>query len=506
MAEQRGGELLRGGSTPAVNKQQLVDMRALAFDETAGYMFNSSIGQSRVQQVFPTAAVASTNVITYDLAPTGSPADYYDFFSSYFSLDWTFVLPEVGTPAAVVPGGSFNLFHSLLLFSTVRLYLNGFELDDEAGNNQHIADFHKICIYEPQQGIGFIPAGAPGAGSFRIPQKVLETGIQSWPFIYAGQGYGDPGSGINRQIVAWQDQIQGAADSAAGAITTTYKPYQSLFLIKEFIPCSVRVRIELTKFSPTWLMATFSTALMSPFVPTLVQMTLYARIVTLTNQTYTMVSKLAMTMPFTYPVMRAQTTMFPIASGSQTVNIQVTGQRRPQVVILQAVLAANTLPGRVQSTNPFATTRLSTGQPNTLMKTSTLYLRCGAYRYPSLFDRTRSTAGSGTGGGTIQNDYDEYATLSYQFKDGEKLATQPFLSRADLETQQFSNLFFFNMSPQQETCVDRSVIETMNVTGTVEIVWQLQATTGDDIRLFVTTLTNEKVTVDMLSGRINKSW
>lgn len=532
----RGGETLEqsertlqgDGPAPSVTKQQLIDMRALAFDETGGYTFNSSIGQSRLRPTLPTADVNSSNLISFDLAPTGASADYYDFFNSFFSIDWTYVLTLEANLAPppndiTTDGASWGLFHTLLLFQTVKIYLNGFELDDEAVGFQPFADFVKVCLLEPAQPVSVPPETTPtNVQCFSMPQKVLETGIQSLPFAWENFNYGDFETGLIRHLVAFQNVL----NDGDNIWNTTYRPYQSIFLIREFIPCSVRVRVEFTKYLrqtistgtvPTfynneWAMATFRPyrAVVPPsqFIPTMVQMTLYVRVVTLTNQTYTTVSKMAMSMPFTYPVLRAVTTVFDLQSGpAEAINLQVTGQRRPQVVVLHFCKNSRTLASRPQESFPFGSTVADAAlAPNVLLRMQSMFLRCGSYRYPVLYSRTRNNLGSGTSGGTIEADYREYANLTYQYKDGDKQLTQPFLNRSNLETPSMANIYFFNMSPQQEPFLERSVIETMNITGTVQIEIQMNAPFNENVRLFVTMLTNEKITVDMLSGRVNRTW
>jgi len=515
-------------------------MRALPFDSTGGYSFNSSIAQSRIQQLYPLVAVGSSNTIQFEVAPTGSAADFYDFKNSKFNLKWGWVssVYAAGGGGAYPPvsqwGSSFALFHSLLLFATVRIYLNGVEVDDESNNYQHMADFHKIILMEPYQPFF-------GGNFFDPPRNLFQTGIIS-PFYYHGHFPGDLSSSPQAQLANWLDTCDPqqtlavgnniGAPAPGGTVYTTYQPYQSIFLCPQFIPSSVRVRFEFTKFSSTWDFARTAiclsaTSCTSPINLTLDEMVLYLRVVTLTNQTLQAASKMAIQMPMTLPVMRAQTTVFPISVGTSSINIQVTGMRRPQVVILHVVPTSSTVPFvwpakdafvpelsvSQASVCPFATSTSVYptpgalpffGQPSAVWQVKSLYLRCGTQRYPALYDRTR-TSGAAWAGGTVQQEYDEYANLTKQYATGDTQATQPFLSQTNFSDPNWANIFVFNMSPQQETFQDRSIVETMAITGTLDIIAQIVATVVD-CRLFVTTLTNEMITIESMGGRIGKTW
>ena len=354
-----GGEMLgalRGQARlpDEVQKQELQDMRTQPFEETAGYMFNGSIAQSRYQQYFPIQAVGSTNTITFDLAPTGSPADLYDFYNSWFAMDWTWSYDHTGQLSNNY-ASTFSLFHSLCLFQTVRLFVNGVEINDESNNYQHIADFHKLIFTEPWTPLPVQLYNTSFATN--TTRQFLSTGICTPPFLMMNSTYDDAAS-TTRVLYAWLQETAGAAfldatggtPQSSGQIQTTYRPYQSFFRCKDFIPCSARIRMEFTKFSADWSFATCQLngafgaggadgAISNRFLPVLDQMTLYGRVVTLTNQTLQQAATQAMSLPYVYPMMRANTTVFPVPAGTSTLNIQVTGQRRPQVCVLHLVPA-----------------------------------------------------------------------------------------------------------------------------------------------------------------------
>ena len=180
----RGGEMLRAAIPAAVADQQMVDMRALPYDENCGYVFNGSIAARRIQYFYPVQAVADTNVITYDLAPTGAPADYYDLYNSHFRMDWTWVYtadyPTEGQPFHI--GTSLGLYHTLLLFPTQRIFINGVECNDETNNLQHFADFHKILVTQPftplPQSFGNNLAFTEGFAAGATPSVKLDLPIQ----------------------------------------------------------------------------------------------------------------------------------------------------------------------------------------------------------------------------------------------------------------------------------------------------------------------------------------
>lgn len=265
------------------------------------------------------------------------------------------------------------------------------------------------------------------------------------------------------------------------------------------------------------------------------QMTFVAPIVTLTLQTMEEAAKMGVERPLTYPMLRAQTTSFPIATGTNSLNIQMTGQRRPQVMFLHFVPTRNLNPGlndrleqnqsaRDLRMTPFSCCTFAEGfnssnppYPATFgapqihyappcVKISSLYLRCGGFRFPATFDRTRDANGPGTFGGTSQIEYEEYANLTRQYMDGDKDGLQPFLTKNNFEDPVLGSLFIFNMAPNGETFQDRSVIETMNITGTVDIIAQLQASIEVPVTLVVTALTNEKFQYSILQGTPSKSW
>jgi hypothetical protein len=232
-------------------------------------------------------------------------------------------------------------------------------------------------------------------------------------------------------------------------------------------------------------------------------------------------AKMGVEKPLTYPVLRAQTTSFPIPASTTSINIQMTGQRRPQVLFLHFVPTRNLNPltntrGETLANTrdlrvcPFSCSSLASqyskqyDSPCVLIKS--LYLRCGGYRFPATFDKYRDSNGIGCAGGTSQIEYDEYANLTRQYMDGDENGVQPFLTKANLEDNFLGSLFIFNMAPNGETFQDRSVIETLNITGTVDIIAQLQSGTSEPVTLVVTALTNEKIQYNILQGTPSKSW
>ena len=509
----RGGEVLQSSMPAQVAKQQMIDMRALPFDETCGYVFNGSIAISRYQQFFPLQPVSTGNTIIFELAPTGSPADWYDFYNSFFAMDWTWTL---SAGPASTQGATFGMFHSLLYFSVVRIFINGTEVDDESNNYQHICDWSKVIFQEP-----FTPMPTQiynGYPSGALPRQALSTGIFSPPYS-AGQCWGDDGAGVTRMMWCWMQEVNAGAAVAgtpatSGELQTKYKPYQSVFRNRDFVPCSQRIRFEFTKFDSTsWSFATLTPNIgggtLSDFVPTLTQMTLFARICTLTNQTLAESSKLAVSNPLVYGMLRASTTRFPLKHGDTQINIQVTGNRRPQVIVLQMVIA--NLQGPSTRTHfhqsPFSTSVNFTGLPLPLCTINSLYLRCGSQRYPAVFDKSRATWGNGCSGGTSIMEYMEYANCTKAFMDGDDAGIQPFLSEEFFQSGEGANVWVFNMAPAGETFQERSIIETMNITGTVDILMTLAGSgLAADAILFVTTLTNDKWTLDAIAGRVGKTW
>ncbi len=521
----RGGELLGGGGGGAgMADQGLTDMRTLPYDPLAGYKYNASIAALRIQQYQPVQPVGSTNIITFDLAPTGSAADYFDLYNSFFAMDWKWTIDAAAVPPTGNHYGStFGLFFSLLLFSSVRITLNGVEVNDEATELQHFADFHKLVLLQPRSDAknGQPDGLVPTCTSSGVPHDLTARGIESLPFC-SGFSLYDQSTGANHVLQEWMYICAGAGtnvDSSDGStLQTMYAPYQSLFQCPDFIPCSIRLGISLTLFSQTWTYACCRNTTHTPtagisdiFRPILTGMTFYARIITLTNGGLEAVSQMNMSgVPMTLPILRATTTRFPIAAGQTYIRQQLTGVRRPQVVILHCVpLIALQVPTDAEGPNtvfPFATTTNSTGTPTCLLKVASLYLRSGSQRFPPLFDKARAATGSGCSGGTIQADYDEYANLTWQYQDGDRLQVQPFLSRCNLEDPQYANMYFFNMAPNGQSFMGRSIIETAALTGTIDINFTLSSATAIPCALIVTTLTNEKITINVPDGRIGRSW
>ena len=274
------------------------------------------------------------------------------------------------------------------------------------------------------------------------------------------------------------------------------------------------------------IVANPATMYAQPLKGTLVDCYLEIPKITLTNAGLSLIQGMMVNNLLTYPVIRAETSLYRVTQGAPSINQNVFGHRPPAAVLIHFVPFSHTqMTVKDRWVHPYTTTpsnnmfgAVANVWPINIVS---LKIQTPTIQIPAMYPIARVPCPLAGGanhqtyavGGTEVSDYRTYSNLTKQFAAGKDNEWQPFLPYPVMKDGNLC-MFSFNMSQSQQPFIGRLQVASTAPNFEVQAnlgAWQRNDFAGApippfDTAMYVTTFANEVVTYNAEDGRTGASW
>lgn len=483
--------------------------------------FDMSKAEVWTQTYQPVQPWERTNVIEFFIREDLTPGQFFDLYNSRLVINFQFHPPIQQTNNQTFPHfpQQIQSLHpmcgGLMLFEQVEYEISGTVVRDESNHYGPYTAFAKTCFLRTQQKMPDINRSTydrydgSGNNTANVGADFAAHSI-TLPHDFGQQIICSPGTGDQIEPDEWRKYLLASWDWRR----TEFMAYAQLAPLqtnpmlsqRKYVPCLFPQKIRFYKMAkppghaPDFAWATTDRDLTTTpyglgFTVNSVELQMRRISVSAAGQAVWLQALMENGGKFEYPLFRAVTARFPVATNTTLIRETFQNTRKPHALFLHAVPTTYTDYSQIEErANPFTMTgvgleerfiaRRAFCQVGSVQYPKQRYQEVGFEGYPNFVTRK---------GGTSLLDYEVYRKMTLPAVTGATDGWQPFLSY-DAYCHQDLSIQVFNLTQSESPFFHTTMPVPEN--GNVEISIDLLNQTTFPWTLFVTALYHEKLTLD----------